>query len=103
MKRYTVKFRPGAKQDLFDLYSYIADQAGLAVAGDYIDRIESACRSLSTLPARGNRRDDLYPGLRIVGFERRVTIAFLVKAHEVEVVRVLYGGRNFERAFSDDP
>ncbi|MDZ4366104.1 MAG: type II toxin-antitoxin system RelE/ParE family toxin [Afipia sp.] len=44
-------------------------------------------------PERGTRRDDLSPGLRIVGFERRVTIAFVVEEDEVIVLNILYGGR----------
>ncbi len=52
--------------------------------------------SLATAPERGTRRDDLFPGLRTVGFERRVTIAFRVLDQQVEIVTIAYGGRNFE-------
>ncbi len=38
-----VYFRPQAEADLFALYEYIADKAGVAIAGNYIDRIEAAC------------------------------------------------------------
>jgi plasmid stabilization system protein ParE len=37
MKRYEVSFRPRAEADLFGLYDYIAEQAGIAVAAAYID------------------------------------------------------------------
>jgi toxin ParE1/3/4 len=66
-----VRFRPGARTDLFDLYTYIAAQSGRERAGSYIERIEAACMRLTHFPARGTRRDDLGPGLRTVGFERR--------------------------------
>ena len=36
----------------------------------------SYCLAFDYFPERGVRRDELRPGLRIVGFERRVTIAF---------------------------
>lgn len=39
-----------------------------------------ACMSLSEFPERGSRRDAVRPGLRILGFERRVVIAFSVAA-----------------------
>lgn len=42
------------------------------------------------------RRDDLFPGLRVVGFERRVTIAFHVGADTVTFLRILYGGRDID-------
>jgi toxin ParE1/3/4 len=97
MKKYEVSFRPQAEADLFDLYRYIAEESGRAVAGAYIDRIESACLALETFPERGTRRDDLRLGLRMMGFERRVTIIFQVLEHEVVIVRIFYGGRDFER------
>ena len=57
MKRYEVSFRPQAEADLFDLYRYIARESGTAVAGAYIDRIETACLALETFPERGTRRE----------------------------------------------
>jgi len=97
MKRYEVSFRPQAEADLFDLYRYIARESGTAVAGAYIDRIETACLALETFPERGTRRDDLRPGLRTMGFERRATIVFQVMEREVIIVRIFYGGRDYER------
>jgi len=48
------------------------------------------------------RRDDLVPGLRVVGFERRVSLAFLVGARTVTFVRALYGGRDLAAVFGED-
>jgi toxin ParE1/3/4 len=70
-----VVFRPEAEADLVGLYEYIAERSGYRIAGGYIDRIEEACMALATFPKRGTRRDDILPGLRTIGFERRVTIA----------------------------
>ncbi len=36
--------------------------------------------------------------LRIIGFERRVTIAYLVEARGVFIQRVLYAGRDLDPA-----
>ena len=88
-----VSLRPGALEDLIGLYDYIAEQAGAGVAGEYVSRLEDACRALRDFPERGTRRDDIAPGLRTLGFERRALIAFRVLDHEVEIVAVLYGGR----------
>lgn len=97
-----VRFRASAEADLFALYDYIAGVAGRRIAGDYIGRIEAACMQLETFPERGTRRDDLTPGLRIVGFERRVTIAFRVLADAVEIVAIAYAGRDFTAEVSND-
>ena len=102
MKRYEVSFRPQAEADLFDLYRYIAQESGRAVAGAYIDRIETACLALETFPERGTRRDDLRPGVRTMGFERRATIVFQVLESEVVIIRIFYGGRDYERLLRRD-
>jgi len=96
-----VYFRQQAEVDLLALYEYIAGEAGTLVAGNYIDRIEAACMALATFPKRGTRRDDILPGLRTIGFERRVTIAFRVLKTRVEIVTIAYGGRAFERGLRE--
>jgi toxin ParE1/3/4 len=98
MRKYEVSFRPLADADLFNLYRHIAEEAGYEVAGTYIDRIEAACLALANFPKRGTRRDDIRPGLRTVGFERRATIVFQVTETEVVIVRIFYGGRDYEAA-----
>jgi toxin ParE1/3/4 len=91
-----VLFRPQAEADLLSLYRYIVEASGLAIAGNYIDRIEVACMSLATFPNRGIKRDELAPGLRTIAFERRVTIAYRVLKTQVEIVTIAYAGRDFE-------
>lgn len=49
-------------------------------------------------PERGAKRDDLFPGLRIVGFERRISIAFGISGDTVIFYRFLYGGRDLDAA-----
>jgi toxin ParE1/3/4 len=57
--------------------------------------------ALGVFPERGTRRDDIRPGLRTMGFERRATIIFQVSEAAVVIVRVLYGGRDADRALRD--
>jgi len=92
---HRVVFSPEALADLLDLYEYIAERSGAERALGYIGRIEVCCRNLTTLPERGARRDDLRPGLRVLGFERRALIAFrLTGGDTVTILRILYGGRD---------
>ena len=93
---YKVVFRPEAEADLLALYRYISSAGGLLRAGVYIERIETACMSLATFPERGTCRDDIAPGIRVIGFERRVSIAFRVLNEAVEIVSIAYAGREFE-------
>ena len=96
--KYSIVFTPEAKNDLLDLYEYIAEHSSTTRAMHYIERIEKICMSLQALPERGTRRDDLRPGLRVMGFERRVLIAFRVSPNSVAILRILYGGRSVELA-----
>jgi len=94
-----VEFAPEALEDLRSLYDWIADAASPTTALRYIERIETYCREMSIASERGHTRDDIRPGLRIVGFERRLTIAFAVSETHVTILRLFYAGRNWEEAF----
>ena len=87
-----------AERQLERLGAYIEERSGAARADSYTGRILSFCMSLSTFPERGTRRDDLTPGLRTIGFDRRVTIAFMVHSDVVAIVGIFYGGQNYAAA-----
>ena len=93
-------FSPAAR-DVRSLYRYIAARSGRDRALAYIERIEAFCAQFAEFPERGTRRDDLLPGLRVIGFERRVTIAFHIDAGRVTFDRILYAGRNLGAAPDD--
>lgn len=99
MKVFRVIFSPEARNDLLELYDFIADRSGERIGLGYIERIEAVCYSLETYPERGTRRDDIRQGLRIIGFERRATIAFHCEEEAVVIDRILYGGRDLGAAF----
>lgn len=70
-------------------------------ADAYVGRIIDFCKGLATFPLRGIKRDDVLAGLRVTGFERRVSIAFVVTAEEVLIEGNFYGGRDLARGFRD--
>jgi toxin ParE1/3/4 len=98
MKKRAVVFAPEAQDDLLRLTDWIAEAAGPDTALSYIDRLEAYCLSFDLASERGHLREDVRPGLRIVGFERRVTIAFVVDEATVTILRLFYRGRNWEAA-----
>ncbi len=99
---HRIVFSPEAQADLVELYDYIAEHGSPERALAYVERIEATCRGLATFPERGTRRDDLRPGLRVIGLARRVTIAFHVGAETVMIDRILYGGRDLPAALAED-
>ncbi len=99
MKRREVVFAPEARDDLIGIYDWIADAAGTTTAIRYVERLEAWCLDFDLASARGRLRDDVRPTLRVVGFERRVTVAFTVDDDHVTILRLFYGGRDWEREF----
>jgi toxin ParE1/3/4 len=100
--RYKIRFTASAQRDLLRLYDYIADRSGPAIARGYVDRIHAYCYGFADMPKRGTLRDDLRPDLRVVGFERRVMIAFHTDGDLVVFDRILYGGRSLDRLSDDE-
>jgi len=107
-----VVFAKSARADLDDIFACrlptlprlrgrVGKGAGLEVALAYTSRIEQFCRKMIPFPQRGTARDDLRPGLRTVGFERRATIAFMVKGDDVIILRILYAGRSLDLPFDE--
>jgi toxin ParE1/3/4 len=95
VRRREVIFAPEARDDLLRLYEWIADASSPIIALSYVERVEGWCGNLDLAAERGHRRDDIRSGLRIIGFERRLTIAFEVSKDRVTVLRVFHGGQNW--------
>lgn len=91
-----VIFTPLAERQIQGLYDYIAVRAGDHSAATYIDRVVAFCKRLETFPVRGTARDDILAGLRTIGFERRITVAFMVLDDSVLIEGIFYGGQDFE-------
>jgi toxin ParE1/3/4 len=100
MKERKVVFSLDAEAELLELYEWIANAASPDVAFGYVTRIEAFCQRLGIASERGQSRDDIRPGLRIIGFERRVTVAFKVELDRVVILRLFYGGRDWETLMS---
>ena len=96
-----VLFTASAERQLDRLHRYVAERAGESTADNYVERIVTFCRGLSTFPLRGSARDDLLPGLRTIGFERRATIAFMVTTDAALIEGVFTGGQDFEAKFRE--
>ncbi|MGV2166922.1 type II toxin-antitoxin system RelE/ParE family toxin [Agrobacterium sp. 16-172Ci] len=96
MKYYVVRLSPEAQADLVHIHQNIASKSGSsAVADRYIDRIGIFLSTLNVFPERGTVRNELRVGLRIIGFERSVSVAFVVE-QDVVVLRLLAKGQEFD-------
>jgi toxin ParE1/3/4 len=91
-----VLFSPAAIADLERMHGHIALRGGKRVATAYVARIYQYCLDMAIFPERGTRRDDIWQGLRLVGFERKATIAIEVKADQVRIARIFGRGQDVE-------
>ncbi len=94
---HEVRFSKRSQADLVSIYEYIAEQSDPARALAYFERIRDYCLTLNRFPERGTAWYHVSRGVRVVGFERRVSIAFRIKSQTVTVLRVLYGGRDISK------
>lgn len=92
-----VIFTPEAAEALAELHHYIEEAASKTVAKRYVGEVVKFCESLGEFaPERGNRRDDLRPGLRVTNYKGRVVIAFAVELDQVAIIGVFSGGQDYE-------
>lgn len=96
-----VVFTPEAEDQLAELYRYIAAAGSAEVAARYTEAILACCEELALFPRRGKARDDIRPGLRTIGFRRRVVIAFAPLGPSVVIIGVFYGGRDYESVLNN--
>lgn len=93
---HKVVFGRRAIDDLEDLLGYLAPEMGVEQARAYVGKIQGYCLGFSTFPERGMLRDDIRPGLRLVGYRYKATIAFFVQEDVVFIARIFHRGRNVD-------
>jgi toxin ParE1/3/4 len=102
VRQHTVVLSPDSVLDLQLIYDWLEAEAGDAIAANYIKRIRAFIQKLEFAPMRGQNYEHLRKGLRSIGFERRVTIIFNVEDSTVEILRIFYGGQNWQAAFDEE-
>ena len=103
MKRLEVLYGPDSPLEIALLEEWLVlNGAGFSTIDNYIKRLRNKCEAIGDLPYAGQRRDDLFPGLRTVGFEKRVLIAYRVHHDHVEIMNIFSYGRDYEAFYLDD-
>ena len=95
---YSVRYSPAAREDLKDIYNYIAYSLKAGnTAAKQTDRIRKGIRSLDAMPER-HRVVEWEPWASLGMRRMPVDNYDLVdkEKHTVTVVRIFYGGRNVE-------
>lgn len=92
---------PRAERDLINLWQYIADESSDTRADAFLDRVLNKLELLAEQPGIGRQRDELKPNLRSHPIGRYVVFYFPLD-DGIDVVRVLYGGRDIDAVFADE-
>ena len=91
-----VRFSRRAREDLLDIWLYIARQNSEAAADRVFDRIEEACRTLARQPELGPARPEIADEARSLIIQRWLAL-YRLTAYGVQVVRVIDGARDLKR------
>jgi toxin ParE1/3/4 len=83
---------PTARQDLSDIFDFIARDKPIAAA-NWVEKIEEKCKLISTMPDFGELRPEYGPGIRssVLG---RYVIFYRAISGGIEVARVIPGDRD---------
>lgn len=103
MRRYVVRLQPGAKSDLDSLRTYITGQSGPVLADEFVGRLLAHLEGFDVLPKRGTERPDVRENLRLIGWDKVVTIAFEVRdaIDEVWIIAISYRGIDLAARLKD--
>lgn len=94
-----VVISPEAKQDLWEIWTYIAGDSPESADRVYLD-LQDSIRKLSQFPYIGVPRSDLLTGLR--GLVVKNYIIFYRVEVDVMVARVLHGARDIPAVLNED-
>jgi toxin ParE1/3/4 len=101
MKTRQVVIDPDAKEDLRDLYHWIAASGSPASALNYLQRIQDFINGLDIAAERGTALDMVDPGLRSIPFES-VVLAVRVTETTATVARVFHHSRDWMKQLQRD-
>lgn len=92
----TVYKQPKAKEDLFDIWSFIAADSPDA-ADTWIDKLDAQFLLLASHPLMGRAREELAKDLRSFPVGRYL-VFYLPDTNGITVVRVLHSARDIDAA-----
>lgn len=94
--------RPRARQDLVEIWRYIAGESGEPRADRYLRRLNDVVSYLAQQPLIGRKRPEIQEeGIRSFPAESHV-IFYIALEDGIELVRVIHGSQDLETAWAVD-
>ncbi|MGD0562918.1 MAG: type II toxin-antitoxin system RelE/ParE family toxin [Roseiarcus sp.] len=91
-----VRYSRRAREDLPDIWLYIARQNSEAAADRALDRIEEACRLLARHPQLGPARPEIADEARSLAIQRWLAL-YRLTSYGAQVVRIIDGAHDLRR------
>ena len=88
-----VRFTRRAREDLLDIWLYVAPRSSEAVADQIYDRLEERCQLLTEHPQLGPARPEIAEDARALVIERWLALYRLID-DGAQVVRIVDGSRD---------
>jgi toxin ParE1/3/4 len=98
---HKLTYRPHAAEDLEAIYRIIAQDKPTSAFG-FIEKIQRRCDLLRFSPEQGRARPELRAGLRVIPYGRSVVIAYQIVEDTIEILRIFYGGQDYETIMNGD-
>ncbi|MCJ9753588.1 type II toxin-antitoxin system RelE/ParE family toxin [Neorhizobium sp. BETTINA12A] len=91
-----VVYSSRARDDMLDIWSWIADKSGVAMADAVAERLEARISRLSDHPEMGPGRPDIAQSARMLVVERWLAL-YAIADDTVRVVRIVDGAADLGR------
>jgi toxin ParE1/3/4 len=91
-----VRYSRLARDDLLDIWQYIASRNSETIADRVYDRIDETCRKLAQHPQLGRARTEIAEGARSLVIGRWIAFYRLIP-NGVQVVRIVDGARDLAK------
>jgi len=95
-----VRIRPGARADLLEVWSHIAEDS-IANADAFSDQMDEVIAMPGRMPKAGRLRDEFGTGIRSFGCGSYL-IVYREDQLGVDILRVLHGARDIETLFDQE-
>jgi toxin ParE1/3/4 len=94
------RITPRASQDIEAIADYLATQGNIETAERFLSNIDAILQRLVTFPQMGRKRDELYPNLRSLPYQKYL-IFYCLLNDEIVVFRVVSGYQDLSRLFNE--
>jgi toxin ParE1/3/4 len=88
-----VRFTARAREDLLDIWLYVAEHSSEAVADRIYDSIESGCDRLKEHPQLGRSRPEIHEEARSLVIDRWLAL-YRITESGAQIVRIVDGARD---------